>query len=155
MPLVVLASKDRQLYNRSCLCLACFVLTVFCWSAWNYLSHAGQSGEELRELTVEGTTFDPTTGGVSGLTSLDRNLEVRLLPDITAARSMNPHIVLFLLPPPPVLCPGNLFFVLMPCHLKFIWPEFAIAVMLPSLTLCADAMIPYASIAAGHYQHVS
>jgi hypothetical protein len=25
---------------------------------------------------VEGTTFDPTTGGVCGLTSLDRNLEV-------------------------------------------------------------------------------
>ena len=38
---------------------------------------AGQSGEDLRELTVEGTTFDPTRGGVHGLTSLDRNLEVR------------------------------------------------------------------------------
>ena len=25
---------------------------------------------------MEGTTFDPTTGGVCGLTSLDRNLEV-------------------------------------------------------------------------------
>ncbi|DBA90070.1 TPA: hypothetical protein ACH3X2_004332 [Trebouxia sp. C0005] len=35
----------------------------------------GQSADDLRELTVEGTTFDPTTGGVSGLTSLDRNLE--------------------------------------------------------------------------------
>ena len=36
----------------------------------------GQSADDLRELTVEGTTFDPTTGGVTGLTSLDRNLEV-------------------------------------------------------------------------------
>jgi len=37
---------------------------------------SGPSADDLRELTVEGTTFDPTTGGVSGLTSLDRNLEV-------------------------------------------------------------------------------
>lgn len=36
----------------------------------------GRNADELRELTVEGTTFDPTTGGVKGLTSLDRNLEV-------------------------------------------------------------------------------
>ena len=42
------------------------------------LLHAGQNGEDLRELTVEGTTFDPTTGGVGSLTSLDRNLEVGL-----------------------------------------------------------------------------
>ena len=35
-----------------------------------------ESGEDLRELTVEGTTFDPTIGRVHGLTHLDRNLEV-------------------------------------------------------------------------------
>ncbi|KAL3130923.1 Calcium-transporting ATPase, endoplasmic reticulum-type [Trebouxia sp. C0009 RCD-2024] len=34
-----------------------------------------ESGEDLRELTVEGTTFDPTIGHVHGLSHLDRNLE--------------------------------------------------------------------------------
>lgn len=37
---------------------------------------ADESGEDLRELTVEGTTFDPTIGHVHGLSHLDRNLEV-------------------------------------------------------------------------------
>ena len=36
----------------------------------------GKSAEEPRELHVEGTTFNPTQGGISGLSSLDRNIEV-------------------------------------------------------------------------------
>lgn len=36
----------------------------------------GKSAEELRELHVEGATFNPTQGGISGLNSLDRNIEV-------------------------------------------------------------------------------
>ena len=38
--------------------------------------HSGRTADELRELTVEGTSFDPNQGGVEGLTSLDCNLEV-------------------------------------------------------------------------------
>lgn len=37
---------------------------------------ADESGEDLRELTVEGTTFDPTIGHIHGLSHLDHNLEV-------------------------------------------------------------------------------
>ena len=45
--------------------------------------HAGQTEEDLRELTVQGTTFDPTSGTVLGLASLDRNMEVLSLLAIT------------------------------------------------------------------------
>lgn len=35
----------------------------------------GNSPEELRELQVEGTTFNPSNGGITGLSSIDQNLE--------------------------------------------------------------------------------
>ena len=44
---------------------------------------ADQTGSDLRELDVEGTTFDPTTGVVKGLTALDRNLEVEFTTVLT------------------------------------------------------------------------
>ena len=36
----------------------------------------GKTVDELRQLQVEGTTFNPTQGSIPGLSSLDRNLEV-------------------------------------------------------------------------------
>ncbi len=37
----------------------------------------GGSASELRELAVEGSTYNPDAGCVLGLTNLDKNLEVR------------------------------------------------------------------------------
>ena len=126
-------------------------------SSKNYLSHAGQSGEELRELTVEGTTFDPTTGGVSSLTSLDRNLEVSLLPHITATPFNESLYCLVSAAPAPVLHPGNTLFVLLPWYPILTWLvvviKFAIAVHFVSAHMCADE--PYNSTAVERLSAVS